>query len=109
MTLTTTTRHSTPKSPAEIEDGRIQLHHELTDIIRNRVGLREPYASDMAADVLAGMEELWGGGPRYFYAPDKTARDKSIRAEFIGTNADALCKKWSISRSRLYQIVSQRP
>lgn len=105
---------TTPNTPAQIEDQAIQLHREFVEIIRAEVGLHDQFANDMAAAIVRGMRERYGGqtlgakGSIYIPAPDKGERNAAIRAEFNGTNAAEVCKKHGIGRSRLYQIVSQR-
>lgn len=109
MTHSTTCQNHTKDTPAQIADQSIQLHRELTDIVRTEVGMREAFAADMAAAILRGLQNLHGGSDLYIPAPDKTARNAAIRATFKGTNADAICREHGISRARLYQIVNDRP
>lgn len=94
-------------TPAKTADQAIQLHRELTDIVRTEVGMRENFAADLAAAILRGLQNMHGGSELYIPAPDKTARNAAIRAEFNGTNAEAVCRAHGVSRSRLYQIVGQ--
>lgn len=124
MTLTTSTPSHTPHanfthkiasaaaaSPAQREDQLLQIFRELTDIVKETLGHDPEMASMVASRLLRGMQERWGGGqgPKVFPAPDKFERDAAIRAEFNGTNAEALCKRHGIARSTLYRIAgSQR-
>jgi len=101
-------------SPAQIEDQAIQLHREFVEIVREEIGMNEPFANDIAAALVRGMRKRYGGqdlgrrGRIYVPAPSKTERNAAIRAEFNGTNVEAVCKKYGISRSRLYAIASQK-
>lgn len=115
LSTPTHTTHKTttaaPVSAALREDQLLQTFHELTEIVSETLGHDHEMASMVAARLLRGMQEKWGGGhgPKVFPAPDKYERDAALRAEFNGTNADVLCKKYGISRSRLYQITSVKP
>lgn len=114
MTHNTTTHQSnaqtytrTRKSPAQIEDGRMQQQAEMTEIV---AAVMLKLAPDIAAEALRRLEEQYGGGrgPLRLYAPDKTERNAKIRATFDGTNAAEVCRTFGVSRSRLYEIVGQR-
>lgn len=106
MTHSTICTTHTKDTPAQVADQTIQLHRELTDIVRNKIGMREPFAADMAAAILEGLQEMHGGNNLYITAPDKTARNAAIRAEFNGTNSEEVCRKYGVKRTRLYEIVS---
>lgn len=108
MTASPGVYRRTRNTPAEIEDTRIQLHRELTEIVLEAVTRLAP---ELAAEFQRGMEQKFGGGkgPLYVHAPDKSARNATIRAEFNGTNAEAVCRKHGISRTTLYCIANQRP
>lgn len=111
---TATRRGPAPTSPAQIEDQAIQLHREVADIVREEIGMHEGFANDLAAAIVRGLRKKYGGqtlgakGSIYIPAPDKSARNAAVRAEFNGTNADEVCRKHDISRSRLYQLVGQQ-
>lgn len=103
----TPTQHSLD-TPAKTADQAIQLHRELTDIVRTEVGMREAFAADLAAAILRGLQNMHGGSDLYIPAPDKSARNAAIRAEFNGTNGDEICKRFCISRTTLYEVASGR-
>lgn len=114
MTPTTTyTDH--PKTPAQIEDQAIQLHREFVEILRVAIGFNDHLAHEAAVAVVRELRARYGGqtlgrrGTIYIPAPDKTQRNAAIRAEFIGTNAKEICKKYGIGRTRLYEIAGQKP
>lgn len=89
------------------EDARAQLHSELTEVVRSEVGMNEHFASDLAAAILRGLCQLHGGRALYIPAEDKSARNAAIRAEFNGTNVEAVMRKHGVSRSRLYEIIKE--
>lgn len=118
MTLHTSTApqnsHIPSESPAQVEDKAIQLHREMVSILREYVGMTDDLANAFAAPIVRGMRELYGGqtmgrkGSIYVPAPSKAERNASIRAEFIGTNADEICRKYGIGKTRMYEIVRSR-
>lgn len=96
----------------QTEDAVLQLEYDLADILRDRQGMHEREAYEMARDLVEGMRKRYGGvqlGRRGLYipAPSKAERDERIRREFNGTNAVEVCKEHGIKRSRLYQIVGR--
>ena len=103
----------TPTSPAQIEDRVIQLHRDIAAIIRRKVGMLDPFANQLAAAILEGLREDFGGGSIggrsgvYIPAPDKSSRNSSVRAELNSTNMDAVCKKYNISVATVYRIVGR--
>ena len=105
------TKSTDQPTPAQIEDQSIQLHREFVEIVREEIGLNERFANDIASALVRGVRKRYGGqtmgrrGAIYVPAPDKSERNKAIRTEFKGSNALEVCKKYKISRSRLYQSV----
>lgn len=95
-------------TPAQIADQAIQLHAELTEIVRVEIGMHEAFAADIAAAILRGLQNLHGARELYIPAPDKTARNASIRAKFNGTNHQAVMREFGISRTTLYRIAGER-
>ena len=117
-TMTNTPHHSSTQeqaTQAQIESQAIQLHREFVEIVREEIGMNEQFANDIAAAVVRGMRKRYGGqtlgrrGSIYIPTPDKAARNAAIRAEFNGTNADAVCKKYEISRTSLYRVAGSKP
>lgn len=111
---TRTSHHATNESPAQVEDKAIQLHREMVSILREYVGMTDELAHAFAAPIVRGMRELYGGqtmgrkGSIYVPAPSKVERNAAIRAEFVGTNADEVCRKYGIGKTRMYEIVRTR-
>ncbi len=106
-----TTKSTHQPTPAQIEDQSIQLHREFVEIVREEIGMNERFANDLASALVRGVRKRYGGqtmgcrGAIYVPAPDKSERNKAIRTEMKGSNAQEICRKYKISRSRLYQII----
>ena len=89
------------------EDAIVGLQYELTAMMREATGLHEPIASLMAERLLQVLRRRFGGGDLYIPARDRAERDKAIRAEFNGRNLNDLCRRYEISRTRVYEIVGK--
>jgi Mor family transcriptional regulator len=94
-----------PPTPGEAEDAAVTLHGEITVILQEEIGFNEHFATQFAERILQGIRRRLGGQDLYIPAPDRTARDAAIRREFNGRNRDEVCRKYGISRTRLYEIV----
>lgn len=84
----------------------IELLHEVAMIVREEIGFNDQFADQIAEAITRGLRRRLGSQEIYIPAPDKRDRDEQIRAEFNGRNRDEVTKKFGISKSRLYQIVS---
>ena len=79
----------------------------MQDILKVETGLHDEFAASIAAALVRGWRKRAGKQTIYIPGPtDYESRDDAIRREFNGTNREEICRKHSISRSRLYQIVS---
>lgn len=101
-------------TPAQTDDAVLQLEYDIVEIARQELGMHERQAYEMAQALVRGLRKRYGGvrlGHRGLYipAPSKAERDSQIRREYDGTNRDQVLRKHSISRSRLYQILSPKP
>lgn len=83
----------------------MSLQYELTAIVRDEIGMNEHFASQVAEALMRGLRKKLGGQEVYIPVHDRRARDEAIRAEFNGRNQAEICRRYRISRSRLYQIV----
>lgn len=90
------------------EDNAAALHDELTIIVREETGLNEGFASQFAARILDGLRKRLGGKEVYIPAEDRQARDAAIRADYNGRNRQEVCRKYGISRTRLYEIIGEK-
>lgn len=99
------TSTTAPKTPAQREDNALMLQSEFTTIVREETGMNETFASMVAAAIVRGMRRQYGGQQLYVPCVDKTERNAAIRREFHGTNAGEICRRYDISRPRLYEIL----
>jgi Mor family transcriptional regulator len=89
---------------------RIRIDHaalwqqEMTEIVRERLSVGDPWASAMAREIVEGLRARLGGDDIYVPAPDRRARNARIRALFNGRNIDELCELFDLSRSTVYLI-----
>lgn len=84
----------------------IQLHYDLVAIVQEEIGFTDHFAEQIAAAITRGLQRRLGGQDVYIPAEDKRDRDARIRQEFNGRNRDEIMKKYDISKSRLYEIIS---
>jgi Mor family transcriptional regulator len=89
------------------EDNAAALMFELTHIVSEEIGFNELFASQVAEALVRGLRKRMGGREIYIPAPDKTARDAAIRAEFNGRNMPEVCKKYGLSAPAIYKIVNK--
>lgn len=71
------------------------------------LGHAEHSARDMARALFGGLQRLRGGMEHYIPAEDREGRDAAIRVEFNGRNRDDVCRKFGISKSQFYKILSR--
>ena len=95
---------------SQVDDERtLTLHVELTRILVAETGLKEKLSSQIAEDVLRGLQRLRGGDELYIPKGQGTAsRDAEVRAAFRGNNRDEVCRQFKISRRTFYRIVRRR-
>jgi Mor family transcriptional regulator len=95
------------RTPAQSEDDAALLESEFARVARTELGLEDARASQVARAFVLGLRRNYGAQRIYIPCIDKTERNRSIRAEFNGTNAAQVMRRHSISRARLYQIVKE--
>lgn len=97
-------------APAAVaEDRAVSLHYELTAILREEVGLHEPFASQIAEAVLRGLRRRRGG--EELYVPKRAGRaqrDRAVLEAFTGANRREVCRRFEISRTTFYEIINRR-
>ncbi len=86
----------------------LDLADQAAEILRDVGNLAPETASELGMTIAKRMAEQWGG--RQFYFPkgvwfDLDQRDWQIYSEYDGTNRQEICRRYSISPSRLYQIL----
>lgn len=87
------------------EDAAVALHYDIASAICDEFGMEEGLASCLAEAITRGLRARVGGQDIYIPAPDKRERDAAIRREFNGRNLEFVCRRYGISKSRLYEIV----
>lgn len=91
----------------EMTDPSIQA--TLARILRERVGLNERYAAQMAEDILRGLQETFGGDKLHIPKRlPRAVRDRAVREAFNGKNREEVCEAFAISRSLFYSIIGAR-
>ena len=95
-------------TPGQSEDAAVQLEHDITNIVREEIGMHEVMAGMFAQALVRGLRRRLGGQELYIPAPDRSARDAAIRREFTGSNVDELMRRYGLSRTRIYEIAGQR-
>ena len=104
---------TTTMTASQSQDNVMQLTYDMTEIVREGLGVTEAEAARMAATIVNGMRHRYGGvrlGRRGLYipVPCKDERNAAICREFDGTNAQEVMRRHGIKRSTLYTIVGQR-
>ena len=104
---------TTTMTPSQSQDNVMQLTYDMTEIVREGLGVTEAEAARMAETIVNGMRHRYGGvrlGRRGLYipVPCKDERNAAICREFDGTNAQEVMRRHGIKRSTLYTIVGQR-
>ena len=84
------------------------LRAELTDVVRDQLGIQGPQAIQTAEALLRGLMTRLGGQGIYIPAPPRTERNAAILTDFRGNNASEVCTKHGISRRTLYRILTMR-
>jgi Mor family transcriptional regulator len=87
---------------------RLPLVGQMTDILRDRLALQDPWATAMAQEIVQGLSAKFGGALVYVPCPDRKARDERIRQVFNGTNLQEVCDQFGLSRTAVYRICSRR-
>jgi len=96
------------RTPAQRDDEAMLLVAEMTEIVRKKIGMHEAFAAQVATAVVEGLREVHGAKRIYIPGIDKAKRNAAIRAEFNGRNHAHVMSKFTISRSRLYEIINAK-
>ncbi|MCP1675470.1 Mor family transcriptional regulator [Natronocella acetinitrilica] len=86
---------------ADLKQERL-LRELRSEIVANavRLGVSPDVAKLLAGSVQTRLDLMHGGLDR------KAARNRQVRREFDGRNHREVCRRWGISRSTLYRILS---
>lgn len=93
--------------PEVLSDLAYQLGKSLV-----KEGIAKSQAETAAKSAAAFISEHWGGQLIYFPKAAKfniANRDSEIRKKWNGKNILDLCREYSLSRQRLYQILKPPP
>ena len=87
---------------------RIPLVGQMSDILRDRLALQDPWATAMAQEIVQGLSAKFGGALVYVPRPDRGSRDEHIRLMFNGANIQQVCEKFGLSKAQVYKICARR-
>lgn len=87
---------------------RVPLVAQMSDILRDRLAVQDPWATAMAQEIVQGLSARFGGALVYVPIPDRRARDERIRRMFNGANLQEVCEQFGLSRTAVYRICSRR-
>ncbi len=99
---------SLPSRSTRAEDAAVQLEHEMTLVVREATGLKDPMAEQIAKAIVHSMRDRLGGGDLYVPAPDRSSRRAAIRAEFKGNNLEDVCRKYGVSARTVYRAAQNK-
>lgn len=86
------------------KDSQIELLYEMTEIVREEIGLNECFATQIAEAIVRGMRRKYGAQEIYVPAPDKRERDAAIRRDFNGTNLEEVMRAHGVGRATVYRV-----
>ena len=89
------------------DDVAISLTYDMTAIICDVFQMEEKLAAHLANQITDGLRARMGGQSVYIPAKDKRARNDAIRREFNGTNLAEICKRYNLSKTRVYEITGK--
>ncbi|MGE0329700.1 MAG: Mor transcription activator family protein [Ramlibacter sp.] len=93
---------------AKAEEDAMLLQAELSAGLTQQIGMHAHLANQWAAMLTQYLRQRLGSQRIYIPAPSKAERDAAIYREHDGTNTAALCRRYGITRSRLYKIVEDQ-
>jgi Mor family transcriptional regulator len=85
------------------DDDTLQLVYYYADFLREKFGVREPFASVVAQGLVDDMKARLGGKALYVPAPDKKTRNDNIRKRYDGSNMTTVCEEFGVSESTVYR------
>lgn len=98
-----------PLGNSSKEEVALSLQFELTDIVREEIGMNEMFATLMAEAITRGLRKRLGGQEIYVPAPDKRSRNEIIWREFNGQNLEEIMRKTGLGKSQIYEINKKKP
>jgi Mor family transcriptional regulator len=109
MTAATLSDVHAGRARAAAEDQAVQLAGEISSILVEVISRDEALINRLATALVDGLRSRLGGGDVYIPAPDKSARNTAIRAEFNGRNMSEVCRRHGVKPSTVYRIVGANP
>lgn len=97
-----------PKSPAIEADAALELEAILGEAVALCLGLSLTCSHGIARNLVKVLRMRHGASDVYIPAPDRKARDASIRADLRTGNAADLAARHNISVSAVYKIARRR-
>lgn len=88
-------------------DAAIQWERDIANVLRINLAQNEQLIVMLSRVIVDGLRSTLGGQELRMPAPDKTARNAAIRAEFNGRNVRDLARKYGISARMVYLIVQK--
>jgi len=85
-----------------------QLTEEFT-IVAIKLGINKTLASDLSKAMINKVKNVAGGSMLYIKKPSKAERNAEIKSMFNGTNHQAVCDRFNISRATIYRVISKKP
>ncbi len=86
----------------------VDLAEQCSQALREKAGLDQAQADQVAREVADRMAAHWGGQNIYFpmgLSYRLSQRDRQIYDEFTGANHSDLARKWGVSLQWVYKIV----
>lgn len=102
-----------PKSPARVEEERLELTYFVRDALMRRHAFDEQVATETADACVRAIAALEGNelasALSAFRQQLRRERDKRIRANLRTGNADEIARQEHLSVRRVYEIAGVRP
>lgn len=102
---------TTERSPAQVEEDRLQLTYYLRDELMRRHQFGEVEATSAAEACAAAMARLEGNelaaALSAFRQQERRRRDEQIRAELRTGNAEEVGRRHGLSVRRVYEIAGK--
>lgn len=101
------------RSPAQMEDDRLQLTYFIRDVLMSEHAFDEQTATGAGEAIAAALAELEGNelsaAISAFRQRARQRRDEAIRAELRTGNAEAIARQYQLSVRRVYEIAGMKP
>jgi len=91
------------------DDESVNLRFEITNIVREEIGMHEMFAMQIADALVRGLRKRFCG--QKIYVPNTDAQDiekrnAGIKQDFTGTRESlrAVMRKYSVSKTTVYRV-----